>query len=98
MAKIDRFENVITWQKARQLAKAIYEVTRRGAFARDFGLSGQIQRAAVSVMSNITERFERNRRAEFHQFLSTKHPALRCVHSSMWHLMSAIWIRPTLTD
>ena len=71
MGKIDRFEDLIAWQKARELTKAIYQVTRQGAFAKDFGLSGQIQRAAVSVMSNIAEGFERNRRAEFHQFLST---------------------------
>ena len=71
MGKIDRFEDLIAWQKARELTKAIYQVTRKGVFAKDFGLSGQIQRAAVSVMSNIAEGFERNRRAEFHQFLST---------------------------
>ena len=71
MGKIDRFEDLIAWQKARELTKAIYQVTRQGAFAKDCGLSGQIQRAAVSVMSNIAEGFERNRRAEFHQFLST---------------------------
>jgi len=71
MAKIDRFEDLIAWQKARELTRAIYEVTRHGAFAKDFGLSGQIQRAAVSIMSNIAEGFERGGRNEFHQFLST---------------------------
>lgn len=45
-------------------------MTREGAFARDYGLSGQIQRAAVSVMSNIAEGFEREGRSEFHQFLT----------------------------
>ena len=53
MAKVERFEDLIAWQKARALTRAIYEVTRQGAFAKDFGLSGQIQRAAVSIMSNI---------------------------------------------
>jgi 23S rRNA-intervening sequence protein len=46
-ARIERFEELIAWQKARILTREIYETTRRGAFARDFGLSGQIQRAAV---------------------------------------------------
>ena len=69
-ARIERFEELIAWQKARTLSREIYEVTRRGAFARDFGLSGQIQRAAVSIMSNIAEGFERGGRGEFHQFLS----------------------------
>jgi four helix bundle protein len=70
-ARIERFEELIAWQKARTLSREIYEITRRGAFARDFGLSGQIQRAAVSIMSNIAEGFERGGRGEFHQFLST---------------------------
>jgi four helix bundle protein len=70
-ARIERFEELIAWAKARTLSREIYEVTRRGAFARDFGLSGQIQRAAVSIMSNIAEGFERGGRGEFHQFLST---------------------------
>jgi four helix bundle protein len=48
----------------------VYQATREVGFAKDFGLSGQLQRAAVSVMANIAEGFERNRLAEFHQFLS----------------------------
>ena len=71
MVKIARFEDLIAWQKARALTKGIYEATRSGTFAKDFGLSGQIQRAAVSIMSNVAEGFERGGRGEFHQFLST---------------------------
>ena len=66
---ISRFEELIAWQKARLLAAAIYRLTSQGAFSRDFGLRDQIQRAAVSVMSNIAEGFERGSSAEFHQFL-----------------------------
>jgi four helix bundle protein len=71
VGKIERFEDLIAWQKARELTRSIYEVTRQGAFAKDYGLSGQIQRAAISMMSNIAEGFERGRLREFHQFLST---------------------------
>ena len=67
---IERFEDLIAWQKARFLTAQIYKVTREGDFAKDFGLRNQIQRAAVSIMSNIAEGFERARPAEFHQFLS----------------------------
>jgi len=84
MGKIDRFEDLIAWQKARDLTKAIYKITRQGAFAKDFGLPGQIQRAAVSVMSNIAEGFERNRRAEFHQFLSTAKASCAEVRSQLY--------------
>jgi four helix bundle protein len=70
MAKINRFEDFIAWQKARKLTAAVYKVTNEGNFARDFGLKDQIRRAAVSSMSNLAEGFERGRPAEFHQFLS----------------------------
>jgi four helix bundle protein len=59
MSGVERFEDLIAWQKARILTKAVYQITKDGAFARDFGLAGQMQRAAVSIMSNIAEGFER---------------------------------------
>ncbi len=65
-----RFEDLIAWQKARELTKKVYEVTGNGHFARDFGLRDQVRRSAVSIMANIAEGFERARQAEFHQFLS----------------------------
>lgn len=68
-AGVARFEDLIAWQKARGLAGEIYAATARGPFMRDWGLRDQIRRAAVSVMSNIAEGFERAGRAEFHQFL-----------------------------
>lgn len=68
--RVERFEDLIAWQRARALTNAIYEVTRNGSLERDYGLARQMQRAAVSVMSNIAEGFERNRDGEFHQFLS----------------------------
>ena len=70
MGNVTRFEDLIAWQRARTLTTAVYSATREGQFARDFGLSGQIQRAAVSIMSNIAEGFERSGSGEFHQFLS----------------------------
>src|SRR5438309_740436 len=48
----------------------IYQVTESGALSRDFGLKDQLRRAAVSIMSNVAEGFERGRPSEFHQFLS----------------------------
>jgi four helix bundle protein len=71
MGKVERFEDLIAWQKARMLTRDVYRVTKQGEFARDYGLARQIQRASVSIMSNVAEGFERGGRAEFHQFLST---------------------------
>jgi four helix bundle protein len=67
--RIEKFEDLIAWQKARELTKNIYKVTKIGEFLKDFGLRDQIRRASVSIMSNIAEGFERGGRSEFHQFL-----------------------------
>ena len=82
--KIQRFEDLIAWQKARELTRAVYEVTQRGAFAKDFGLRDQICRASVSIMSNIAEGFERGGRNEFHQFLSTAKASCAEVRSQLY--------------
>jgi four helix bundle protein len=65
-----QFEDLIAWQKARELTRRVYEVTGKGAFSRDFGLRDQIRRSSVSIMANVAEGFERARQSEFHQFLS----------------------------
>lgn len=70
MTTIRTFEDIIAWQKARELTNRIYDLSRGGIFSRDFGLCDQIRRAAVSVMSNIAEGFERDGNAEFRQALS----------------------------
>jgi four helix bundle protein len=69
MAGVKRFEDLMAWQKARELTKAIYLATKQDDFARDYGLASQIQRAAVSIMSNIAEGFERGSNSELHRFL-----------------------------
>lgn len=67
--KIERFEDLIAWQKARELTKEIYKISSDGNLGKDFGLRDQIRRSSVSVMSNIAEGFDRGGRPEFHQFL-----------------------------
>lgn len=84
MSKIERFEDLIAWQKARLLTKAIYQTTQNGKFAKDYGLAGQIQRAAVSIMSNIAEGFERGGRGEFHQFLVVAKASCAEVRSQLY--------------
>ncbi|MEI7533268.1 MAG: four helix bundle protein [Verrucomicrobiae bacterium] len=70
MAKIERFEDLISWQKARDLNRLVYKISANGTFAKDFGLRDQIRRASISIMSNIAEGFERGGDKEFAQFLS----------------------------
>ncbi len=63
--KIEKFEDIIAWQKARLLTREVYQCTRVGAFAKDYGLKDQIQRASVSTMANVAEGFERGGDKEF---------------------------------
>ena len=70
MGNIKKFEDLIAWQKARTLTKAIYKLSSDGSFSRDFPLRDQIRKSAISVMSNVAEGFERGRPREFNQFLS----------------------------
>jgi len=84
MSKIERFEDLIAWQKARILTKEIYLMALEGRFARDFDFSRQIRRAALSVPSNIAEGFERGNRNEFHQFLSIAKSSCAEVRSDLY--------------
>jgi four helix bundle protein len=67
--KLERFEDLICWQKARLLTNEVYELTRFPLFSKDFELVRQIRGAAVSTMSNIAEGFDRWSRKEFVRFL-----------------------------
>jgi len=70
MAKIQRFEDIQAWQKARVLTRTVYEVTNGiTKFGSDYGLKDQIRRASVSVMSNIAEGFARRTDKDFGRFL-----------------------------
>ncbi len=66
MAKIERFEDIVAWQKAEELSLCVYDVFRT---CKDYAFRDQIQRAAVSVMNNIAEGFERQGNREFRKFL-----------------------------
>ena len=59
MATIKRFEDIEAWKKARELTRELYACSKRGPFSRDFSLRDQMRRAAISVMWNIAEGFER---------------------------------------
>jgi four helix bundle protein len=70
MSRITKFEDIEAWKRARGLTKAVYDASKVGGFAKDFGLRDQIRRASVSTMSNIAEGFERGGDQEFIQHLA----------------------------
>lgn len=96
MNKIEQFEDLVAWQKARELTKKIYNLTSDGQFAKDFGLRDQIRRAAVSVMSNISEGFERGSMNEFHQFLVIAKASCAEVRSQLYVALDAGYIDQTI--
>jgi len=63
--KIKSFEDLQVWKDAREFVKSIYELTSSAKFNKDYGLKDQIQRAAVSIINNIAEGFERDNNKEF---------------------------------
>jgi four helix bundle protein len=66
MGTIERFEDLIVWQKAKELTIMVYEKFKNN---RDFGFRDQIQRASLSIMNNIAEGFERKGNKEYSRFL-----------------------------
>ena len=82
--KIERFEDIVGWQKARLLTKAVYDCSKTGEFGRDFSFRDQIRSASVSLMSNIAEGFERGGDKEFVQFLSTAKGSCGEVRSQLY--------------
>jgi four helix bundle protein len=64
--KINKFEDILAWQKAGQLSILIYSNLHD---CRDYDFRSQIQRASVSIMNNIAEGFERMSNKDFKNFL-----------------------------
>lgn len=84
MATFRKFEDIIAWQKARQITKEIYKVTLKGDFSKDFDLRSQIRRASTSIMANIAEGFGRRSDKEFANFLNIAHASAYEVQSHLY--------------
>lgn len=98
MAQVERFEDLVAWQKARELTREIYQITRKGAFAKDYGPANQIQRAAVSIMSNIAEGFERNGMNERLQFFATAKASCAEVRPQLYIALDVGYLTQTEFD
>ncbi len=70
MGTIRRFQELLAWQKARDLSRFVFELTLKTNFARDSRLRTQIRDSADSSMSNTAEGFGRGGTTEFFQYLS----------------------------
>lgn len=66
---VRRFEDLIAWQRARLLRRAVSELTRLNGFRKESDLADQMRRSARSIMANIAEGFDKHTRPEFHRFL-----------------------------
>src|SRR5438445_242977 len=94
VARIERFEDVDAWVRARELTRQLYQVTRSAEFVRDYGLRDQIRRAAVSIMSNIAEGFERGGNKEFRHFLTVAKGSAAEVRSQLYIALDAGYLTP----
>ena len=82
--KIEKFEDLDCWKKARELANLVYDLTNQRSLGKDFQLRDQIRDAAGSVMHNIAEGFEAGSDAEFVRFLKISRRSASEVQSELY--------------
>ena len=98
MQKAKRFEDLWIWQQARELVKEVYEDFRVGAGSKDFGFRDQIQKAAVSIMNNIAEGFERSTDPEFARFLDVAKGSCAEVRSMYYSAEDLGYVGPSVAE
>ena len=69
MSDIRTFEDLECWRFGRELAVLVYRSTATAMSAKDYGFADQMRRAAISVMNNIAEGFERDTNVDTVKFL-----------------------------
>ena len=82
--KINRFEDIESWQRARELTKVVYSLSSKGELAKDWALRDQIRKASISIMSNIAEGFDSGFKAEFARFLSISRRSASEIQSQLY--------------
>jgi len=90
--KIERFEDIRARQIGRELSRAIYTITTREPFSKDYGLKDQIRRAAGSVMHNVAEGFDAGSNAEFGRFLGYAQRSATEVMSQLYIALDQAYI------
>ncbi len=92
MTKIERFEDMHSWQKARQLTNAVYDLSANSKFSGDFRLTNQIRDAAGSVMHNVAEGFDAGTNPEFIRFLKIARRSASEVQSQLYLALDRAYI------
>jgi four helix bundle protein len=95
MVKADQFEKLEVWKASRCLASMVYRLSAEGGLAGDASLRNQLRRAAISVMSNIAEGFERNGNREFVQFLALAKGSCGELRSELFAALDGGYLTPT---
>jgi four helix bundle protein len=90
---IKNFEDLEIWKEARHLTQTIYQLTN-SRLVKDFSLRDQIRRAAISIMSNIAEGFERGGNQEFIQFLYVAKGSCGEVRSQLYVALDQSYVAP----
>lgn len=88
--RIEKFEDILTWQKSRDLAVDIYRLFR---LCRDFSFKDQIQRAVISISNNIAEGFDRKGNKELSHFLYISKGSCAEVRSMLYIALELKYIK-----
>lgn len=93
--RIERFEDIEAWKEGRLLVADVYSALSK---TRDYGFRDQMQRAAVSITSNIAEGFDRGTNREFIQFLVIARGSASEVRSQAYNALDLGYIDPKSFD
>ncbi len=96
--KVEKFEDLVAWQKARVLRKAVADATRLKTFRSDPSLVNQMRRSARSVMANVAEGFDKFSRPEFHRFLGIAKGSCAEIRSDLYAALDDELIDKTTFD
>ena len=98
MTTIERFEDLPIWQEAREIVRAVYQVTKEFPSNERYGLANQMQQTAILTMSHIAEGFERGTNEEFVSFLYTAKGSTGRVRSQTYAALDLWYISQTECD
>ncbi len=89
---INSFEDIIAWQKARELDKVIFTLIQNSTIKSDFALKDQMLRSSGSIMDNIAEGFDRDGNKEFIHFLTISKGSCSELRSQLYRAMDRGYI------